>query len=536
MMNREKGKVLTATFAAILLFCAFQQAIGFVPPTSSGDNVATSLLNRNNFNRHLPQCHRRTVLFSSLQESKTRVKKAKNSTSSKTIVDATSDNGIQKVEISDDKMLYVMMALIFAVGSLSSLDRVAMSVALVPMSEEMGYTDTVKGSISSLFSVGYGIGIVPSGLLLASFSPRLIMAVGISLWSLGTIATPLAAGQSNMAFLLCARAMIGASESVVIPTVQRLLSSWVPPEKKSIAVATVFTGFQTGTILAYSLSPFVIDQFDDWRVLFYVYGGLGLLYLVPWLAFAKDVPSTATTVSVPDANILKTTTADSNESVLESGKNILLSAPWKDFARSKGVWAMFFAHAANNWGLYNNLSWTPTFYSEQYGLNVKESAVLLIVPSIAGAIGGLTAGTLADNLIENMEVSTEEDVTRLRKCFQGLALFVPALCMGTLASNVPEEPIVAQTLFAVAVGFQSFNAAGYGAANQEKAGPKWTGLLYSITSLPSVMVGTFAVYLTGQILDLTEQNWSIVFGLNACVYALGATAFVALYDSKKEFD
>jgi sugar phosphate permease len=280
----------------------------------------------------------------------------------------------------------------------------------------------------------------------------------------------------------------------------------------------------------------VIEQFDDWRAIFYLYGGLGLLYLVPWLAFAKNAPTSATMVPAPNASILKSAATNENESLFENGKNILLSAPWKDFARSKGVWAMFFAHAANNWGLYNNLSWTPTFYAEQYGLNVKQSAILLVVPSIAGAIGGLTAGTLADYILEKMELPTQEDVTRLRKCFQGVALFGPALCMGTLASNIPEEPFVAQTLFAVAVGFQSFNAAGYGAANQEKAGPKWTGLLYSITSLPSVMIGTFAVYLTGQILDHTEQDWSIVFGLNACVYALGATAFVALYDSKKEFD
>ena len=93
-----------------------------------------------------------------------------------------------------------------------------------------------------------------------------------------------------------------------------------------------------------------------------------------------------------------------------------------------------------------------------------------------------------------------------------------------------------EMILAMAIGLQSFNAAGYGAANQEKAGEKWTGLLYSVTSLPSVLVGTFAVYWTGKILDSTDQNWNLVFGLNSFVYFLGAAAFVALYDSKKEFD
>jgi MFS family permease len=361
------------------------------------------------------------------------------------------------------------------------------------------------------------------------------MAVGIGLWSMGTIASPFAAAQANMAFLLCARALVGASESVVIPTVQRLLTSWVPPERKSLAVATVFAGFQTGTILAYSLSPGLIDQFGDWRPLFYLYGGAGLLCLIPWLALAKDSPESIQ----PQIEATKISSEDmtKNPSLpFEDAKNILASAPWKDFAKSKGVWAMFLAHAANNWGLYNNLSWTPTFYSEQYGLNVKESALLLVIPSIVGAIGGLSAAFIADKVIQDLDETTDEAVTRVRKLFQGIALLGPALCLATLSYSMPEDPFVAQSLLTATVGMQSFNAAGYGAANQEKAGQQWTGLLYSITSLPSVMVGTFAVYLTGQILDRTDQNWSIVFGINSFVFALGAIAFVALYDSKKEFD
>jgi MFS family permease len=194
------------------------------------------------------------------------------------------------------------------------------------------------------------------------------------------------------------------------------------------------------------------------------------------------------------------------------------------------------AHAANNWGLYNNLSWTPTFYSEQYGLNVKESAILLVVPSVAGAVGGLSAGSIADNIIENMKVKNDEAVTQVRRIFQGLALFGPAVCLSTLAWNIPEQPYIAQGLFSAAVAMQAFNAAGYGAANQEKAGPLYTGLLYSITSLPSVVIGTAGTYVTGVLLDATDQNWSYVFALNAVIYIIGAASFVALYDSKREFD
>ena len=505
-------------FSFILVLGCLYRADGFFLPGINPRCPSNCILVESSNQKLQPPCARKNLFNSFLQDFDPQT-------------NTTEFLSKDLLEASDDSMVYTMMALIFTVGSLSSLDRVAMSVALVPMSEEIGFTDSVKGSISSLFSVGYGLGILPAGLLLSSLSPRSIMAVGIGLWSLGTIGSPLAAAQANMTFLLFARALVGASESVVIPTVQRLLATWVPSEQKSLAVATVFAGFQTGTILAYSLSPGVIDYFGDWRALFYLYGGAGLLFLIPWLALARDSP---VQVDLPEVSI--EANFSGFQSILEEANDVLSSAPWKDFAKSKGVWAMFLAHAANNWGLYNNLSWTPTFYSEQYGLNVKESALLLVIPSIVGAIGGLSAASIADKVIQNLDRKSEEAVTRVRKLFQGAALFGPSLFLATLAYSMPEDPFVAQCLLTGTVGLQSFNAAGYGAANQEKAGPKWTGLLYSITSLPSVIVGTFAVFLTGQILDLTDQNWSIVFGLNSVVFALGATAFVALYDSKREFD
>jgi hypothetical protein len=57
-----------------------------------------------------------------------------------------------------------------------------------------------------------------------------------------------------------------------------------------------------------------------------------------------------------------------------------------------------------------------------------------------------------------------------------------------------------------------------------------------VTDLPAVMVGTLGVYITGQLLDMTNQDWTYVFSLNAFVYILGAVTFLAWYDSKREFE
>ena len=183
----------------------------------------------------------------------------------------------------------------------------------------------------------------------------------------------------------------------------------------------------------------------------------------------------------------------------------------------------------------------PTFYAEQYGIGIRDSAWLSVLPSVAGAIGGILAGNLADAVVRRRQeanggVMDENHLTNIRKTFQGIALYGPAAALGALSFNFPQDPFVAQSFLTAAVGLQAFTAAGFEAGNQEKAGPRWAGLLYSVTSLPAVIFGTTGVYCVGQILDNTGQDWSLVFGINALVNILGATAFVFMYNSKREFD
>lgn len=510
----------------------------------------------------------------------------------------------QQLDESESKLLEIetplseyapILALCWFVALLSALDRVAMSVAILPLSTEYYLTDTAKGAISSVFSVGYGLGIIPAGLLVASVSPRLVMAGGVTLWSLATFGTPIAANlihlvqdggsmsnaeiatsvlyvAENTTPLLIMRSVMGAAESVVLPTIQRMLANWVPSSKKSLSIAAVYSGFQIGTVCAYLLSPWVMDNVG-WRGLFYVYGGVGALWLIPWWLLAKDSPkasletasldtsNASATVSYGDSktlvNELKEKDAkfiveqrlvdengeeafgvvDSEITSWEEAQEVFKDAPWKEILTSKSAWAVTIAHAANNWGVYNMLSWAPTFYAEQYGLNVKESAFLSILPSIAGAVGGLIAGYTADKIMGSfVEDDNVEKRTLVRRGFQSLALFGPASFLLMLAYHIPEDPTVTQFLLTGAVGFAAFNAAGYSAAPQEKAGEKWAGLLYSITTLPGVVFGSVGVYITGQILDLTNQNWTGVWSLNGAIDIIGGLAFLALYDSRREFE
>ena len=432
----------------------------------------------------------------------------------------------QPIEQSIPKEFLPILFLCFLVTFLSALDRVAMSIAILPMAQELGYTETMKGQISSAVSYGYGLAILPIGLAVSVVSPRILMICGVSLWSLATVGTPLmaqlcsssvgsttdgigmlVAGETTslLPLLLC-RGVMGSAEAVVLPTMQRILANWVSADMKATSLAIIISGFQLGTVGAYLVSPLVLDLMSSptdnagWRGMFYVYGLAGLLWLVPWSFIAKDAKSGApveddckeTLVNnhvEDDASLILSECSVDDQVVPAATKvkemqNLLQSAPWGGFARSKGVWAMTFAHAAKNFELYNLLAWTPTFFSQQYGLNVRESALFSVLPSVCGMVGGLTAGTAADYILRIFVGNDEGDEairkrTQVRKLFQSIALLGPATCL-YLLSNLPDVS-TAQVLLGGAVGLQAFDAAGFGAATQEKAGERWAGLLYSLT-------------------------------------------------------
>jgi MFS transporter, ACS family, solute carrier family 17 (sodium-dependent inorganic phosphate cotransporter), other len=141
---------------------------------------------------------------------------------------------------------------------------------------------------------------------------------------------------------------------------------------------------------------------------------------------------------------------------------IFCNDPWKEMESSRGSRGILFAHSAKNLGLYKGLSWTPIFYAEQYNIGVRDSAVLSLLPSLAGVVGGFIAGFAVDSILRKIQTDNDgmiddEIKTKIRKVFQGISLNGGAIALGTLALNMPDEAWVAQTYLTTAVGFLGFD-------------------------------------------------------------------------------
>jgi ACS family sodium-dependent inorganic phosphate cotransporter len=126
---------------------------------------------------------------------------------------------------------YVVAGMCFLATFICYIDRVNISVAIIPMAEEFGWSATTKGFVLSSFFIGYLAAMVPAGWLANRYGGKLLLGVALIGWSIFTFLTPVAAGLS-FAALIATRVLMGVGEAASFPAVYNLLARWFPKAEK----------------------------------------------------------------------------------------------------------------------------------------------------------------------------------------------------------------------------------------------------------------------------------------------------------------
>lgn len=65
-----------------------------------------------------------------------------------------------------------------------------MSIAIIPMAQDFGWSPSVSGLVQSAFFYGYMLCQIPGGLLSTTFAGSRMLPLGVGLWSTATVAVP----------------------------------------------------------------------------------------------------------------------------------------------------------------------------------------------------------------------------------------------------------------------------------------------------------------------------------------------------------
>ncbi|GBF90924.1 anion transporter, chloroplastic-like [Raphidocelis subcapitata] len=408
-----------------------------------------------------------------------------------------------------------------------NMDRICLSVAILPMSLEFGWPASLQGVIQSSFLWGYMATQLLGGALADKFGGKRVMAGGIVWFSLASLTLPLAlsapveaAGLTVPAVLL-ARCCVGLGEGVALPSMNNLVARHVPPSAKARALGMCFSGFHSGNLIGLLLSPLILVTFG-WRALFLVFGVLGAPLLAVWNAIVPDKPRGDGGSSGGGGG------GASGGGAAEAGKDggsgsvtlgRLLSHP--------ATWAIIVVNFVNHWGYFIYLNWMPTYFSRALGFDLRASSLLSFLPWLVMAVGSSAAGVLADSLI-----ARGVDVTAVRKGMQTVSMLVPAAAL-LLLSQPGLSPAAAVACMTAALGVTSLGQAGF-VANMSDIAPRNAGQMFGLCNTFGSAAGILGVVAVGVVVEATG-SFAPVFQITAAMYVVAVAVWNVLCTGERVF-
>lgn len=410
---------------------------------------------------------------------------------------------------------WVMVLLCFAAFLLCNMDRVNMSIAILPMSKEFNWNSATVGLIQSSFFWGYLLTQIIGGIWADKVGGKLVLGFGVVWWSIATVLTPIAA-KIGLPFLLVMRAFMGIGEGVAMPAMNNLLSRWIPVSERSRSLALVYSGMYLGSVTGLAVSPALIHKFG-WPSVFYSFGSLGSIWFALWLSNAHSSPNDDPSISLEEKKLI----LGGNVS-----KEPVSSIPWKKILSKAPVWALIISHFCHNWGTFILLTWMPTYYNQVLNFNLTESGLLCVLPWLTMAVSANIGGWVADTLI-----SKGFSITSVRKIMQSIGFLGPAFFL-TQLSNV-KTPALAVLCMACSQGSDAFSQSGL-YSNHQDIGPRYAGVLLGLSNTAGVLAGVFGTAATGYILQ--HGSWNDVFKVAVALYIVGTIVWNLFSTGEKVLD
>jgi MFS family permease len=403
------------------------------------------------------------------------------------------------------------------------IDRIAISIAIIPMAEENGWSPTIQGAVMSAFFAGYVILQVPAGYLADRYGGKWVLGLGVLFWSLFTLLTPLSAAL-GITMLLACRFLMGVAEAVTWPSIYSLYSRWVHPDRRASAVGLMNSGIAGGSVIALICTPWLISVWS-WQGAFYLYGALGLLWFIYWTAQASSRPTTAPNWEQTGAAMDSAERADADITVGSSAAYPRLTL--KRMLRSRAVWAVIVAHVCINWSLYLVLSWFPTFINQELGADLQLAGFLALAPTVVSLIMAPVAGRLFDRFI-----ARGANRLKVRRVMQTVAFAGIAGAM--LAITYTDSLFLSVAIITVSNALTAFSVGGF-ATNHLDIAPNQSGFLMGVTNTLAAISSSVSVLVSGFIQDATG-GWDAVFQTAALVSVMGALVYAVFSGVEREFD
>ena len=156
-------------------------------------------------------------------------------------------------------------------GVINYVDRATLAVANPLIRADLGLSIADMGYLLSAFLWAYAFSQLPTGAMVDRLGPRLLLTLGLSLWSLAQVLGGLVRGFGEF---FGARVLLGIGEAPQFPTCARVVRDWFNPRDRGLATGIFNCASSLGTAIAVPLLTFLMLNFG-WRTMFMIMGVAG---------------------------------------------------------------------------------------------------------------------------------------------------------------------------------------------------------------------------------------------------------------------
>jgi ACS family tartrate transporter-like MFS transporter len=306
------------------------------------------------------------------------------------------NGGLDAGTTARGKIAWRLLPFLFLLYVANYLDRTNIAYATLGMKGDLGLNDSVFGTASGIFFIGYFALQIPGAVLVERWSARRLLAITLIAWGALTTLTGFVRTPSE---LYGARFLLGAAEAGFFPGVIVYLSHWFVYEDRAKAVARFMSAIPIAYILGGPLAGAILGMnwlgTAGWRWLFLLEGvpavvlGVGTFFVLP------DRPNEASWLTPGEREWMSSRLAEERRATANTEQMSI----WQALRHPPVIiltLGLFFCYS----GGYIFWFWMPTLLKRMTGWSDAEVGWMGAIPFIGGLIGMLLVGWSSDRTRE----------------------------------------------------------------------------------------------------------------------------------------
>lgn len=382
--------------------------------------------------------------------------------------------------------------LVFIATGLSFLDRQVLSIAVIRIQKEFGFSDVEYGWVNTSFLLSYALMFTVGGWLIDRIGAKKGLGIAVGVWS---VANALHGVMANLPQLLAFRFLLGLGEGACFPGAAKTVYEWFDQKERALANGIAIGGSAIGAVIAPPLTIWISNSYG-WRAGFVLPGLIGIAWVAIWLLIPWR--QKAGTISEARQDTFK--------------------VPFRAVLRQHETWVFVLMRFLLDPVMYFMMFWIPKYLSEARNVPFEQIGSLFWIPFLALGISNILGGLFSDQLVKK-DVSTNRARKMIMGCAAALTLAVP---MTEYTSSVA----IAVALMALYMFAHGCWITNYITAISDVFGPGATSTVVGLSGTAGALSSLILNPMIGKIVQ--EYSYKPLWIASGLLYPIAFLAFILL--------